>query len=208
MMSSPYHTLRKYKSIVHYSTLSNWRFSCSLSGHSPPPQLWWLLSLEWLSYFKHLVWSLLITCLFGIHSPSHTKITYHSKLGVQLRLVAELGMPTLLGEFVRVRNGMQSMACQIPPTTTSSLGVRASKSWQELGFQALHISRNYRMAPIASNYDVHWIKLGLLSELLRVRNGMQSKAYQNPPNTSNYNFKLRVSYRLLEGEKLPSILVS
>ena len=37
------------------------------------PQLCWLLSLEWSSYFEHAIQSLLNTYLFGIHSWNHAK---------------------------------------------------------------------------------------------------------------------------------------
>ena len=36
------------------------------------PYLCWLSSLEWSSYLKHSVQSILKTCLFGIHSWNHT----------------------------------------------------------------------------------------------------------------------------------------
>lgn len=36
-------------------------------------QLWWLLSLRWLSCFKHVVHSNLNMCLFCVHFQTHTK---------------------------------------------------------------------------------------------------------------------------------------
>ena len=48
---------RSYEYLIHYH--QQWRFLCSLNGHilppstPPPPQLCWLLSLQWLSYLEH-----------------------------------------------------------------------------------------------------------------------------------------------------------
>ena len=57
---------------ISYS-LPKWRFSCSLSGHTDCPQFYWLLNLEWPSYFEHAIQYLLNTCLYCIRSWSHTK---------------------------------------------------------------------------------------------------------------------------------------
>lgn len=75
--------------------LWTWRSSCSWNG-----RMGWLLSLEWLSYFQHIVQSLSISCVFfSIHSwratPNHTPL-YHSKFGVRLRWVIELGTSSLV----------------------------------------------------------------------------------------------------------------
>ena len=53
--------------VISYSS-STWRFlSAWLNGHKCFFQLCWLLSLEWLSYFEHVVQSFCNAC-FGVRS--------------------------------------------------------------------------------------------------------------------------------------------
>ena len=50
----------------HHFFTNHW-FLWTLRGHIGPPQLCWLLNLEWLTYFEHVLQSLLnIWCLFGV----------------------------------------------------------------------------------------------------------------------------------------------
>lgn len=49
-----------------------------------PPQLWRVLSLEWLMYFEHILESLVNTCLLESFLDGQLT-TYHSVIGEQLR---------------------------------------------------------------------------------------------------------------------------
>ena len=46
----------------------------NINGHiSPPPKYVAYMNLEWLSYFEHVIQSLLNTSLFGVCNWNHTK---------------------------------------------------------------------------------------------------------------------------------------
>ena len=59
-------------------SLSKWRFLYTLNGYigSPPITLMTLLSLEWLSYFEHVIQSLLKTWSVLTSTLNHTPLKY------------------------------------------------------------------------------------------------------------------------------------
>ena len=72
------HGLVKWSQTSQMTPLSKWRILCSLNGHISPPLLCWLLNLEWISCFEHVVQSLWNTYLLGnLFSEAHLTI-YHS----------------------------------------------------------------------------------------------------------------------------------
>ena len=71
----PHNCLRSYEYIIiikaKIHVLIKWSY------RSPLP--YWILNLEWLTYFEHKIQSLLNTCFFGVHfrsAPNHIPLKY------------------------------------------------------------------------------------------------------------------------------------
>ena len=64
--------------------------------YKPPPQLCWLLRLEWPIKVEHVVQILINMCLFGVPFLDPHLTNHHSNIGVRLRWGTKLGTSILV----------------------------------------------------------------------------------------------------------------